>query len=340
MRRLVFITQRVDPEHPVLWATVPKLRALAERVDELTVLALATAPSALPESCRVRAFGAPTRLLRGVRFEAALLPELVRRPPAAVLAHMSPVYARLAARPAHVRGARVLLWYTQWRTNPSLERAVRAVDAVLTVDRHSFPFASPKVRAIGHGIDTGRFRCAEPRPDARLRLLALGRYATVKGYPVLLRAVARVDAELDLYGSCETAADRRHRPELERLAGELGLDGRVRFHGPASPGDVPGLLAGADALVNVTGGGADKVVLEAAASCLPVLAAAEAFSGLLPDRLRFPADDPETLAERLRGLAALAPAERAELGRSLRGRVVAEHSVDTWADRVLAAAGL
>ena len=38
-RSLVFVTQQVDPEHPVLAATVPKIRALAERLDEVVVLA-------------------------------------------------------------------------------------------------------------------------------------------------------------------------------------------------------------------------------------------------------------------------------------------------------------
>src|SRR5204863_99466 len=40
MRRLVFITQAVDEKHPALAATIPKIRALAARVDELVVLAL------------------------------------------------------------------------------------------------------------------------------------------------------------------------------------------------------------------------------------------------------------------------------------------------------------
>ena len=39
MRRLIFITQQVDPGHPALAATVPKIRALAELVDEVVVLA-------------------------------------------------------------------------------------------------------------------------------------------------------------------------------------------------------------------------------------------------------------------------------------------------------------
>src|SRR3970282_1212287 len=38
-RRIVFITQQVDPRHPVLAATVPKIAALAALVDEAVVLA-------------------------------------------------------------------------------------------------------------------------------------------------------------------------------------------------------------------------------------------------------------------------------------------------------------
>ena len=57
MRKLVVVTQQVDPDHPALAATVTKLDALARRVDELVVLALGAAPDTLPANCRVRTFG-------------------------------------------------------------------------------------------------------------------------------------------------------------------------------------------------------------------------------------------------------------------------------------------
>src|SRR5205085_10063673 len=53
----VFVTQQVDPEHPVLAATVPKIRALARRVDEVAVLAASAVPGALPDNCRVVEYG-------------------------------------------------------------------------------------------------------------------------------------------------------------------------------------------------------------------------------------------------------------------------------------------
>jgi glycosyltransferase involved in cell wall biosynthesis len=337
MRRLVFVTQRIDPDHPVLGAAIPKIRALAERVDDVVVLALAAVPGALPENCRVRTFGAPTQLLRGVRYELVVAPELLRRP-AALLAHMSPIYAILAAPLARPLGVRVLLWYVQVRTNPKLERSLRAVDMVLTADARSFPGGGGKIRPVGHGIDVSRFGCAETPGRGRLRLLALGRYSVVKKYPTLLRALRDVDAELVVHGSCETQADHRHRRELGRIVTEMKLTDRVFLRDAVTPAEVPALLADADALVSATRGGADKVVYEACASCRPALAAAPAFADLLPPELRFERSD--ELVDRLRSLSALAVSERASLGRTLRERIEREHSVEHWADRVLEAAGL
>ena len=95
--KLVFVTQQVDPAHPALAATVPMLRALAERVDEVVVLADAAVPGVLPANCRVRTFGARSKPGRGARFEAALGRELHGLRGGAVVAHMCPIYAVLGA---------------------------------------------------------------------------------------------------------------------------------------------------------------------------------------------------------------------------------------------------
>ncbi len=100
---------------------------------------------------------------------------------------------------------------------------------------------------------------------------------------------------------------------------------------------VPPLYSDVDALVNdMREGAADKVVYEAAATCLPVLASNTVFETLLPERLRFEHESPESLAEAIRWLL---EADRQAIGRTLRGTVVREHSVDAWADRVVEQAG-
>ena len=64
----MFATQRVDPEHPALGATVAKIAAVAARVDEVVVLADGAVPGSLPDNVTVRTFGARSRLGRGAGF--------------------------------------------------------------------------------------------------------------------------------------------------------------------------------------------------------------------------------------------------------------------------------
>jgi glycosyltransferase involved in cell wall biosynthesis len=101
---------------------------------------------------------------------------------------------------------------------------------------------------------------------------------------------------------------------------------------PLPYADVPALLAHKDVLVNnMREGALDKVVYEAAATGMPVLASNAGFADLLPPELRFGRDDPADLAGKLRTLADV---DRNALGRELRGRVEARHSVEHWADEV------
>lgn len=339
--KLVFVTQQVDPADPVLGATVAKLRALAERVDQLVVLSLGAVPGALPANARVLTFGAGSKLGRGLRFARALAPEL--RGADAVLAHMCPIYAVLAAPLARPLRVPVLLWYAHWHASGALRLATRLASRVLSVDASSYPVSTGKLVAIGHGIDFSGFPCreADPAPGAALRAIALGRTSPSKGLEAVLEAVALAPGvRLDLYGASGSAREEAHRQELRLAIERLGLTGRAELHPPVPRGRVAELHAGADVLVNnMRPGAPDKAVYEACGSCLPVLASnpsfRELFAGIEPS-LAFAREDPAELAERLGALAALTPAERAAIGRTLRERVLRAHSVESWADRVVA----
>jgi glycosyltransferase involved in cell wall biosynthesis len=339
MRRLVFVTQDLDPAHPALAATIAKVRALAARVDELVVLADVVDPAALPANARARSFAAPTQALRGLRFEAALARELRPRP-VAVVAHMCSIYAVLAAPLVRPLGVPLVLWFTHWKKNIVLQAAEVVSTRVVSVDRRTLPIESRKLVPIGHGIDVAGFPCVARPERAGLRALALGRTSPAKGVDRIIAAVALardrgVDVELDVYGPSMSDEERRHRGELETLAAEL--EGAVRIHPPVAPSAVHALLAGADCLVNnMRAGATDKVVYEAAASCLPVLASNAAFDDLLDGlELDFPREDERALATRFEQLAALPAEERARLGRTLRERTLERHSVDAWERRLV-----
>jgi glycosyltransferase involved in cell wall biosynthesis len=303
------------------------VRALAARVDELVVLCdTATTPL---DGVRVHAFGAPTQLQRGARFEAALARELRPRP-LAVVAHMVPLYAVLAAPLVRPIGIPLVLWYTHWKAHGVLRAAERVSTAVVSVDASSFPFASPKLRPIGHGIDVEEFSCADgARGDGSLHALVLGRYAPTKGLEEIVRGFALaleggLDGRLELRGPASPGAEEDEKGRLAALVD----DARIVVGGPVPRTEVPALLARADVLIN-NHRAADKVVYEAAAACVPVLASSEAFLGFLPDELRF--SSPDSLAERLLDLDRRRRPE-------LREAVARSHSVDTWAEGILSAA--
>ena len=344
---LVLVTQTLDADHPVLAQTLDLVDALARRSDELVVLCQSVGRHPEPPAnVRVRVFGAPTRLGRALAFLRVLVGELRRRPDG-VLAHMVPLYVVLAAPLARPLGARVALWYTHWHAGRLLRLATRLADVVLSVDERSFPLSSPKVRGIGHAIDVDAFAPGERTPGPRLRLLALGRTARWKGYDTMLDALERaaaegLDAELEIRGPQLTGDERAHADELrERIDSSPSLRDRVRIEPPLARAEIPALLRAADALLSATqpreSETLDKVVYEAAASGVPVLAsntALAAFLAGLPLELAFPARDADALAERLLALASAAPAVRRETGLELRRRVVEQHSVAHWADQV------
>jgi glycosyltransferase involved in cell wall biosynthesis len=315
MRRLIFATQKLDAGDPVLAATVPMVRALAERIDELVVLCDSAVD--VPDGVRVHEFGAATQVQRGAKFVAALAKE----PPAPFLAHMVPLYAVLAAPIVRPRRMPLALWYTHWKGHAVVRAAEKVATHVLSVDRRSFPLPSRKVRGIGHGIDLSEFACTDA-PGGPLRALVLGRYSPAKGLETILRGAALAGVHVELYGTDESFAE--YKRTLERQFPDAG------FGPPVPRSEIPALFARSHVLINnMRAGAPDKVVYEAAASCLPVLASNPVFDDLLPDELRFDRESPESLAAVLRSLDTRRRPE-------LREAVARSHSVEHWADGVLA----
>ena len=251
---------------------------------------------------------------------------------------MCPIYAVLAAPVAKPLRVPILLWFTHWRRSRLLSTAERLSTKVLSVDQRTFPLSSKKLVAIGHGIDVSDLPCVERPARDELTLLALGRTSPAKGLETIIRAVALVpQVRLLVIGPSVTEEERFHKFALERLVIELGLLDRVDIRPAVPRHTVPGLFGEVDALVNdMRAGAADKVVYEAAASCMPVLASNPAFDTLLPPTLLFPTGDVDGLAQ---AIVRLLSEDRNAVGRYLREIVLREHSVETWADRVVELAG-
>jgi len=345
--KLVFVTQAVDPEHEVLAQTVDLVRALSSRVDELAVVAREVDWEEIPANVSVRTFDEPGKFRRGLAFERALTAALPGAD--AVFVHMVPEFAVLAAPLARLRRMPILLWYTHWHVSPQLRIATRVASVVLSVDTSSFPIASPKVRGIGHAIDVDRFDAAPPvQHEGPLRLLAFGRTARWKGLATLLDAISLArtqgaDVRLEIRGPSLTDDERAHRLELEqRIASDPELRSHAELLPPVPRAELPLLLGASDVVVSPneprSGSTLDKAVFEAAACARPVVSTNEAFAPLLGGLalpLLAPPRDAPALAAAIVGVAAADPLVRAEAGSALRARVIAQHSLDHWADTVL-----
>ena len=352
MQGLVFVTQLIDPDDPVLGFVVPQIRTLAAHCDRLVVIAneVRSVPEGL--GAEVVSLGKERgdgRARRTVRYETTVAGLLRRLRPAALVAHMCPIYLTLASPAARLYGAPTILWFVHPHDGRTLRVAERLSDAVVTAFPHSYPRSGPKIRPIGHAIDTDGFPAVEPRrreASAPLRLLAVGRTSPVKGYETMIRAVAvarasGVDAQLRIVGPAITPLEQEHRAVLLRLVDELA-PGQVRVDDGVPHAEIPALLGAADVVVNATAGGsADKAVFEAMAVGRPVLVSSPAFAPLLegfPLPLAFPEGDADALAARISAAALLAGTELAELAGSLRACIVSEHSLAHWAQSVVATA--
>lgn len=132
-----------------------------------------------------------------------------------------------------------------------------------------------KIVVIHNGIDLDRFAATADRDEVRHRygipttrplvtLVANLRHA-VKNVPMLLRAATDVDTEFAIAGEGELMT------ELQGLAGELGVAGRVHFIGRCT--DVPSLLAASDiGVLTSDNEGFSNAILEYMAAALPVVA--------------------------------------------------------------------
>ncbi len=342
-RKLVFITQVVDPADANLGATSAKIAALARRVDEVVVVCDRGVEGVLPSNCRLRVFGAPTRAQRAVRYVTAIVSELRERP-VAVVGHMVPLYTIVAAPFVRARRVPLVLWYTHWKGHAVLRIAMLVCTHLTSQYEASFPLPSRKLHGIGHGIDVSEFPCQPVVPAAGrpFRVLSLGRYSRPKKLDEMVEGVriARtrgVDVRIDLYGTAGSEQEAAYKRELEEMVAQPEYAGFASVGRPIPRTELPPVYAQADVVASDFIS-TDKIVLEACSSCRPVLASHPAFDGLfagIEPPLAFVRGRPETFADRVEALAALDDDARHAIGRTLRERVREHHSVETWADAIL-----
>jgi len=112
----------------------------------------------------------------------------------------------------------------------------------------------PRVTAIPHGIEQPLIRITPLPPTGPPRIAFLGRLVSTKGVRVLLSAVRTLRGEHESF-ELLIVGDGPERGELEKLAGEMQLEGVVRFTGSLGAEEVASTLSSAAMIVIPSLGG-------------------------------------------------------------------------------------
>jgi glycosyltransferase involved in cell wall biosynthesis len=116
------------------------------------------------------------------------------------------------------------------RTFPRARAIVAVSEGVRDDLAASFGIEPELVTVLHNPLDLARIRRAAGEPPADVPLIvAVGRLVHLKGFDLLIRAVARLPREMGT--RLVIVGEGEARPELERLAGELGVADRVELAG-------------------------------------------------------------------------------------------------------------
>lgn len=134
----------------------------------------------------------------------------------------------------------------------------------------------PRVEVIYHGVDVDKFTLPErPVRHPVRRIITVAQLIPRKNHQLLLRAYARLPAELRGRTELEFVGGGPSQPDLQRLAGELRIADRVRFAGRLSHEDMIRDLQQSDLYCLPTlSEGMPVATIEAMACGLPVVASA------------------------------------------------------------------
>lgn len=341
--RVLMVVQQLEESHWLRGFIVAWVRALAARVEHVTVITLEQGEAVLPSNVAVHTmgkehgYGRARELANFYRGLARFSDDVD-----VIFSHMTPRYTWLAAPFALARRKPQVLWYTHPKVSLELRLATAVARRVVSASETSFPLKTPKLRVLGHGIDTDFFTPgANTVLDHPPVVLLVGRLTRIKNHGALLRALAdEVDAQAVLIGEAAGAFDSAYLETLKAEARRLGVESRVAFTGALPAGVLRYWYQRATAAVNLTPAGSfDKTVLESLACGLPTVVSHHGFDALLGDaapRLRIDSpDDAAGLAQRLRQLIGLSLEDRRALMAPLRERVAAAHGLPGLMGRLL-----
>lgn len=349
--RLLLLNLATDADDPILGFTTIWIQKIATLTTAIDVITMRAGRIDVPNNVSVYSVGKEkgySELRRFVEFYRILWRLLRQHRYDGCFAHMMPLFAVMAAPLLKTKRIPIVLWYAHKSVTLTLRLATFLANRVVTPSSESFRISSPKVRVIGHGIDTAMFA---PLPtndhtEAMFRIVTVGRLSRIKRLELLIQGVAEfarahpdIRILFTVVGAPMTAQDHDYYQRLQEQAAAFRLEERICFEGSRPYQQIPLCYQQADCFISMSDTGSiDKATLEAMSCGVIPIMTNHSFATSFDERLAMLCliqPNPELLAEHLFCVASLHIEERRRIGQQLRELVVREHSLSTLSQKII-----
>lgn len=339
--KLLLITQVVDENDSNLGFFCRWIEEFAAHCERVTVICLKEGDHFLPPHVKVLSLGKEegTSFFTKVRRFYRYIRDY-RSAYDAVFVHMNPEYVLLGGWLWRRWGKKISLWYAHGSVTWKLRKAVEMLDIVFTVSPTSFRVATPKLRPVGHGIDTDRFVPGMREYSVDTKIITAGRIAGSKHVLEMLSVLDILDAHgkkftFTIVGAPVSSAEEVYAQKLADEIAKRSYRHKIHMAGALSHHQLPELLNKSDVALNfATTGNMDKAGLEALSAGVPLLSTNKAFEGLLsPYGLYVPTMHPEAVADALEKF--LKRGDSAAIISQLRHKVIDEHSLSKLIPKII-----
>ncbi len=306
--RLLVLTQNVDKNDNVLGFFHNWIEAMSKGFEEITVVSLGVGSYKLPSNVSVYSLGKEKgvgRLGKIIRFYGYIFK--FKNKYDSVFVHMNPEYVLMGGFFWKLWNKPVYLWYVHKYANFILGASNFFVKKIFTANSTSCNLKNKKkIVAVGHGIDADLFAPKERKPADEKIFLSVGRMSPIKKHEITLKALGILVSKYNflnfkflLVAPVVNEIGKKYQERIVDLLESNGyLKERVKIVFGVPYGELPEYYNNADVMIHSGEGGADKVVLEAMSTGLPVIVSSEAFS-FLPEKYKFKKDDSGDLAEKI-----------------------------------------
>ncbi len=342
---LLMIVQKLDSRDSVFGFVSDWINELHKYVNRLYVLALYKGEYRLDEKIEVFSLGKekkPGRIRYVINLYRLVIPLAKKGKINGIFVFQGGWYPVLLWPIKKIFAIKLVQWKVHSVVNFEMKLNMLAVDTILTAAATCFRKDSAKIKGIGHGIDTEKFK-RDSRAAKRDLVVVVGRISAIKRLKEVIRMFALLAAEkkfkdyrLEFYGLPQTKKDRKYFAALKSLVDTLGLAFCLDFKGSVEHHELARIYSEARVSLNIGNiGSLDKAILESMACETPVVMCTPAIKDQLGEYegLLYAAQD-EDILKNLKRILAMEQPGYEKMGRALRRIVVENHNLANLMQRI------